>query len=87
MGVPSDYHSYAFGDNHAIIQQSNIKSKLMKCWNTLTFNHIWEAITLGFLKLFHIPGNESPANLLTKFLAYQEAICYLCPTILTHSFV
>ena len=40
-GVPLDYHSYAFGDNHAVIQQSSIpESKLMKCWNALAFLHV-----------------------------------------------
>ena len=24
MGIPLNYHSYAFGDNHTIIQQSNM---------------------------------------------------------------
>ena len=39
MGVPLDYHSYVFGDNHAIIQQSNIpKYRLKKCWNALAFH-------------------------------------------------
>ena len=66
MGVPLDYHSYAFRDNHAIIQQSNIpKSKLRKCWSTLVFHHIWEAVILGFLQLFHIPGKENPTDLLS----------------------
>ena len=79
MGVPVDYHSYALGDNCLIIEQSNIaESKLMKCWNTLAFHHIQEAIALGFLQLFRIPGNENPANLLMKFFGYQEAIPYLC---------
>ena len=41
MGVPLDYHSYAFRNNHAFIQQSNIpKSKLMKCWNALAFHSV-----------------------------------------------
>ena len=41
MGVPLDYHSYTFGDNHAIIQQTNIPaSKLMKSWNALAFHHV-----------------------------------------------
>ena len=39
--VPLDYHSYAFGDNCAIIQQSNItESKLMKHWNARAFHCI-----------------------------------------------
>ena len=75
MGVVQDYHSYTFGDNCAIIQQSNIpESKLMKCWNALTFRCVCEAIASGFLKLFHIPGNENLADLVMKFFSYQEAI-------------
>ena len=41
MGVPLDYHSYAFGHNCTIIWQSNISEyKLMKCWNALAFHHV-----------------------------------------------
>ena len=80
MGVPLDYHSYAFGDNCIINQQSNIaESKLMKCQNMLAFHCIGEAIASGIIELFYIPSNENPAGLLMKFLAYQEAIPYLCP--------
>ena len=56
----------------------------MKHWNTLTFHHVQEAVTTRFLKLFHIPGNENHADLLTKFLRCQEAIPYLCPLLLWH---
>ena len=56
----------------------------MKHWNMLTFHHVQEAVTLGFLKLFHIPSNEDPADLLTEFLSYQEAIPYLCPLLFWH---
>ena len=67
-------------DNHSIIQQSNIpESKLMKHWNALFLHCIQEADASGFLHLFHIPVNESPADLLTKFLGYQDAIPYLHP--------
>ena len=51
IGVLLDYHSYAFGDNCAIIQQSNIpESKLMKHWDALAFHCVQEAVTLGFLQ-------------------------------------
>ena len=41
MGVPLDYHSNAFRDNHAIIPQSNMPtSKLTKQWNALAFHCI-----------------------------------------------
>ena len=80
MGVPLDYHSYAFLDNWAIIQQSNIpESKLMKHWNALAFHHVRETVTLGSLQLYYIPRNENPADVLMKFLGYQEAISYLHP--------
>ena len=66
MGVPLDYQSYTFGDNHPVIHQRNIpESKLMKCWNTLAFHHVQEAIASGFLQLFHIPSNDNTADLLT----------------------
>ena len=66
MGVPLDYHSYAFRDKSTIIQQSNIpESKLMKHWNVVAFHHVREAVTSGFLQLYHIPRNESPTDMLT----------------------
>ena len=41
MGIPLDYHLYAFRDNHAIIQQSDIpESKLTKSWNTQAFHQV-----------------------------------------------
>ena len=68
MGVPLDYHLFAIRDNHTIIQQSNIpESKLLKCWNALVFHCVTEAVTTGFLQLYHIPGNET-ANILMKLL-------------------
>ena len=58
MGIPLDYHSYAFRAYCTIIQQSNIpKSKLLRHWSALTFLHISEAVTSGFLQLYHIPWN------------------------------
>ena len=85
MGVPLDYHSYAFRENHAIIQQSNIpESKLTKHWNTVAFHHVREALTSGFLQLYHILRNENHTNILMKFLRYQEAIQYLCPLLFWH---
>ena len=51
----------------------------MKCWNALAFHCIQEAVTSGFLQLFHIPRNENPTDLLAKFLGYQEAMPYLHP--------
>ena len=57
MGVPLDYRSYAFSNNHAIIQQSIIpKSKLMTSSNMLGFHCVQETITSGFLQLFQNPG-------------------------------
>ena len=83
MGVLIDYQSFAFGDNHTIIQQSNIpESKLMKCWNAFTFHCIQEAIALVFLQLFHIPTNENPINLLTRFSATKRPYHIYAHTIL-----
>ena len=63
MGSPLDYHSYTFGDNYAIIQQSNIhESKLMKHWNALAFHHVLEAVASRFLQLFHIYQKLSRAT-------------------------
>ena len=51
----------------------------MTCWNALAFHHVQESVTSGFLKLFLIPSNENPADLLTKLLGYPETIPYLHP--------
>ena len=56
----------------------------MKCWNALAFHHTQDAIASGSLELFHIPSNKIPADLLMKYLGYQEAIPHLCPLLFWH---
>ena len=46
---------------------------------------VQEAVASRFLQLFHIPGNETLVDLLTKFLSYQKAIRYLCPLLFWHA--
>ena len=73
--------SLAFGDNHAIIQQSNIpESKLMKCWNALAFHCVREAVTSGFLQLYHIPRNENPAQYPHEIHHIPRSYSILMPT-------
>ena len=80
LGVPLDYHTYAFGDNKPIITQSTVpESQLTKRWNALAFHRVREAVASGILKLYHIPGAENPSDVLTKFLGYQQAWPHLKP--------
>ena len=39
----------------------------------LALHCIQETLALGFLQLFHIPGNEITPDPFMKFLGYQEA--------------
>ena len=80
LGVPLDYHTYAFGDNKSIITQSTVpESQLTKRWNALAFHRVREAVASGMLKLYHIPGAENPFDVLTKFLGYQQVWPHLKP--------
>ena len=77
MGVPIDYHSYVFGNNHTIIQQSNIpKCKYMKHWNMCAFHHIWKLLPWDFTSNA-TPVNDNATEFLMKFRGYQEAIPYI----------
>jgi hypothetical protein len=80
LGAPVEYTSYMFGDNEAVVNQGTLPhSKLSKRHFALAYHRVREAVAAGFVKFFHMPGKNNPADVLTKFLGYQEAWPLLKP--------
>ena len=50
-----------------------LHSSLNKCWNTLSYHKVREAIASGFICFKHIPTGENPADILTKPLSWHKA--------------
>ena len=73
LGIPLEYQTYMFGDNASVVMQGTIPhSKLTKRHHALSYHYVREAVTTGMLKFFHLPGVQNPADVLTKFLGYQQ---------------
>ena len=73
LGVPIDGPAYLFGDNLSMITSSTIpSSSLKKRHNMLSYHRVREAIASGILNLFHIPGTENPADVMTKTLNHPK---------------
>ena len=69
LGVPIEGPSWLFGDNMSVVISGTIPSStLKKKWNALSYHHVREAIAAGIINVFHISGEENPADVLTKFL-------------------
>eukprot|EP00977_Amphora_coffeiformis_P015711 scaffold4678_cov122-Amphora_coffeaeformis.AAC.1 len=80
FGVPLDGPAWLFGDNKLVVTSSSIPhSTLGKCWNTLSYHHVREAIAGGWLCFEHIPGTENPTDVLTKSLAWNVLKTYIEP--------
>jgi hypothetical protein len=71
MGVPLDGPDWLFGDSESVVKSATIPhSSLMQRHNGLAYLRICEAIAAKVLHFCHIPGNQNPANVLTKFLPW-----------------
>ncbi len=73
LGVPVHHKSYVFGDNKSVITQSTLlHSQLAKRQYALAYHRVREAVAAGIIDTHHIAGKANPADILTKFLGYQE---------------
>jgi len=74
LGVPVVGPSWAFGDNMSVVMSSTIPSStLKKRWNALSYHRVREAISAGIVNVVHLPGDENPADILTKALPHTKA--------------
>jgi hypothetical protein len=72
LGVNLIGRAYMFGDNESVVNGSTLPhAKLNKRHNFLSFHRVREAMAAGYLSFFHIRGEISPADILSKHWAYQ----------------
>ena len=80
FGVPIDGTSWLFRDNKSVITSSTIPhSSLNKCWNTLSYHKVREAIAGDIIHFEHIPTGENPSDILTKSLPWHKAQVHVEP--------
>jgi len=73
LGVPIRQKSYMFGDNESVVDSSTIPhAKLYKRHTILSFHHVHEAIASGMIAFYYLPGQISPADILSKHWRYTQ---------------
>ena len=73
LGVPVRECSYMFGDNKSVVDSSVTPiAKLHKRHMILSFHRVRQAVASGVIKFFHIPGDENPADILSKHWGYSQ---------------
>jgi hypothetical protein len=69
LGVPIREKSYMFGDNKSVVDSSmQLNAKLHKHHTMLSFHRVREAIAAGILGFYFLPGEDNPADILSKHL-------------------
>ena len=80
LGVPLRTKSYMFGDNKSVVDSSaRPHSKLHKRHTALSFHRVREAVAAKILGFYHIPGEQNPADILSKHWGYQQVWDLLKP--------
>lgn len=73
LGVPVRGKSYLFGDNESVVGSSiRIDAKLHKRHSALSFHRVREAIAAGIVIFTHLPGENNPADILSKHWGYAQ---------------
>jgi hypothetical protein len=73
LGVPLRERSFMFGDNESVVNSSvTPHAKLHKRHNALSFHRVREAIASGIYVFTHIPGENNPADILSKHWGYSS---------------
>jgi len=73
LGVPLRDKSYLFGDNESVVNSATQPhAKLHKRHNALSFHRVREAIASGHYVFTHIPGENNPADILSKHWGYGQ---------------
>jgi len=74
--------SYMFGDNKSVVDSSaKLRSRLHKRHNALSCHHVREAAAAKVVRLCHIAGDMSPADILSKHWGHQQIWPVLRPTL------
>ena len=62
-----------FGDNKTVVNSGLLMhAKLHKRHTMLLYHHVHEAIACGIVKIYHIPGEINPADILSKHWGHQQ---------------
>jgi hypothetical protein len=73
LGVAVKEKSYMFGDNKSVVDSSmQLNAKLHKCHTMLSFHHVREAIAASILGFYFLPGDDNPAEILSKQWGYTQ---------------
>jgi hypothetical protein len=63
---------YMFGDNKSVVDSASTPhAKLHKRHTALSFHRVREAIAARYVKFEFIPGEDNPADILSKHWAYS----------------
>jgi hypothetical protein len=80
LGIPIRSGDVMFRDNESVFNSSmRLDAKLHKRHNALSFHHVQEAISAGYIQYFHMPGKTNPADILSKHWGYTDLWSTLQP--------
>ena len=80
LGVPVQPHAYLFGDNEAVVKSGSIPySRLSKRHIALSYHYVRASIASGMIRFAHIPGDQNPADILSKHWGYSNVWPMLKP--------
>jgi hypothetical protein len=73
LGVPLRERSYMFGDNESVVNSAmHPFAKLHKRHTALSFHRVREAIASKKYVFTHIPGENNPADIVSKHWGYSS---------------
>ena len=85
LGVPIEECNYMFGDNKSVVDSSITPyATLNKRHTILSFHRVRQAIAAGVIKFYHVPGQENPADVLSKHWGYSQVWELLRPLLFWH---
>ena len=68
---PTNETSYRFGDNESVVNSlTNPYAKLHKRHPALSFHCVCEAVASKYIESHYIPGENNPADIVTKHWSY-----------------
>ena len=74
-----------FGDNKLVVDSSITPyATLNKRHTILSFHRVRQAIAAGVIKFYHVPGQENPADVLSKHWGYSQVWELLRPLLFWH---